>query len=628
MLEIGVVLAARYRVLELLGEGGMGAVYRAENVVTGKLVALKWMHAQVARNSDASERLLREARAASRLSHPNVVDVYDVVQDAQTFFLVMELLQGETLRRYLERGGRQELHEFIALILPALAGVIAAHECGVIHRDLKPDNIFLARIPGSKAITPKVLDFGIAKLASNPGLALTQTGAAIGTPLYMSLEQLRGDRDIDARTDVYAFGVMLYEAITGRMPHQAATLPELAIKVATLDPEPVKALRPDIPTSLARLVDWALVRDRAKRLPDLRTLHQELEAFASEARFRRQMTDPAGVAPALFASAELAGAPRTVMHHAVAAEQRAPGHAADSGERRDHPAARAQPDTLTARELSRGGAGKRRTGRFKSSRWIVGLAGVGLGVAAALYVSTLPDVAEVDHALDATRGAPATQGTNDAPAATGFKPVTAGLPSPAEAQAEPGAPPDDGHAHAPPIVLNAQTSGALTPTPTTGARPMHSSGAETKPGHAQAAPAASAQPLKAGGASREVTPREAPGQERRGSGSGVTAGQATPQQPSSAAPDAQRASAAHEQAVGVHPSESREPAAKHAPAAETARKGVAAARKSEAVPAGARTAPAPVQARAAESASPAKRDAAVQETQAPRKKSATELVGF
>jgi eukaryotic-like serine/threonine-protein kinase len=277
--EVGELLGAKYRVLALLGAGGMGSVYRAENVLTGKQVALKWMLPQYASSPDAAERLMREARAASKLSHPNVVDVYDVMRDEQTLFLVMELLQGESLRDYLRNRARPPMHELIAIMHGAMAGVAAAHAQGVIHRDLKPDNIFLVRVPGAPLPTAKVLDFGIAKLAEQTdtrGATLTQTGTAIGTPLYMSFEQLRGDKNIDLRTDVYAFGVMLYEALVGRPPFAAATLSELAIKVATTDAMPTKTLRPDAPSGLCALVDRAIRRDRAQRWPDVPSMMQQL----------------------------------------------------------------------------------------------------------------------------------------------------------------------------------------------------------------------------------------------------------------------------------------------------------------------------------------------------------------
>ena len=288
--QAGDVLGDRYRVIEIVGSGGMGVVYRAQNVVTEKYVALKWLHPRLA-SGTGGERLLREARAASLLKHPHIVDVYDLTKDtvSDTWVLIMELLQGETLRDYM-RARQARLSSFIAQLLPAMEAVVAAHDLGIVHRDLKPENIFLERIASASRIVPKVLDFGIAKLNTPDGLSLTATGATLGTPFYMSPEQYRGDKDIDARTDVYAFGAMLYEAITGRMPHIASSLPELALKVTTVDAPSVKSLCPKVPSTLARLVDWSLARQREDRIPSLKVLHNELELFAREHSFRDEMT--------------------------------------------------------------------------------------------------------------------------------------------------------------------------------------------------------------------------------------------------------------------------------------------------------------------------------------------------
>jgi serine/threonine protein kinase len=286
----GDVVGDRYRVIEIVGSGGMGVVYRAQNIVTEKYVALKWLHPRLA-SGTGGERLLREARAASLLKHPHIVDIYDLTKDtvSDTWVLIMELLQGETLRDYM-RARQVRLSSFIAQLLPAMDAVVAAHELGIVHRDLKPENIFLERISGASRIVPKVLDFGIAKLNTPDGLSLTATGATLGTPFYMSPEQYRGDKDIDARTDVYAFGAMLYEAITGRMPHIASSLPELALKVTTVDAPSVKSLCPKVPSTLARLVDWSLARQREDRIPSLKLLHDELQLFAREHSFRGEMT--------------------------------------------------------------------------------------------------------------------------------------------------------------------------------------------------------------------------------------------------------------------------------------------------------------------------------------------------
>lgn len=326
--------------VETLGSGGMGVVFRAQNIVTGKLVAIKWLYPRDESNHRGSGRPLREARAASCLAHPNVVDVYDILPDGQTWILVMELLLGETLGSFLKRSPGLAVTELIALLLPAMDGVAAAHASGVIHRDLKPDNIFLERGPGSNAVTAKVLDFGIAKRMDDAEQALTVTGKALGTPSYMSLEQLRGDRDIDERADVYALGVVLYEAVTGRMPHDAGSLPELAIKRATVPVPSVKELRPELPSALARIIDWAIARDREQRIPDVCSLRDELAAFAPEHSFRNQMTQPDAVLPLLAAAragprspqdlrTTLATTPAPPPHHAASTSlvvpRRSPG---------------------------------------------------------------------------------------------------------------------------------------------------------------------------------------------------------------------------------------------------------------------------------------------------------------
>jgi serine/threonine-protein kinase len=376
MINIGDVLAGKYRVLAELGAGGMGCVYRAENMLTGKQVALKCLHSHLAAGADSSARLLREARAVASLAHSNVVDVYDVIRDGETLFLVMELLRGETLRAYLGRTPQPKISEFLALILPAMSGVEAAHQCGVIHRDLKPENIFLAQVGGIKHVVVKVLDFGIAKLALAPGATLTRSGAALGTPLYMSLEQLRGDKDVDQRADVYAFGVMLYEAVTGTMPYDAETLPELAIKVATTDAPSVKSLRNDVPTALARLVDWAVARDRNKRLPNLQTLQQELELFAHERTFREQMTEKNDPVPRLAAAPSVTFAeatPSTAESRSSPAATRA----------QKEPALRPDADTLRASEVARGPHAT--TPGWLRPRWVV----VGAALASGLVAGSL-----------------------------------------------------------------------------------------------------------------------------------------------------------------------------------------------------------------------------------------------
>jgi len=293
------VIGNKYRVLRVLGEGGMGAVFEAEHIHTLKRVAVKWLKAT---DQDARLRLLREAQAAARVRHPNVVDVYDVAQEGDAVFLVMEYLEGESLTDLLERGG-MPVHELIALLLPAMRGVAAAHRQGVVHRDVKPDNIFLAHVVDAHAPVPKLLDFGISKLEprGNEQLSLTSAGSLIGTPMYMSYEQLSGAKDVDARADVYAFGVVLYEALAGRPPFEADTLSELTIKIATTDAVPVEQLRPELPRRLADVIVRAMAKDRSARFPTMDALLAALEPFATEHGLRSQASCPDDVPAAAAA---------------------------------------------------------------------------------------------------------------------------------------------------------------------------------------------------------------------------------------------------------------------------------------------------------------------------------------
>jgi eukaryotic-like serine/threonine-protein kinase len=269
----------KYRVVRKLGEGGMGAVFEAEQALTGKRVALKWMQPGGGAGGELAARFLQEAKAAARVHHPNVVDVYDFGRAGDAAYLVMEYLEGETLGAALARGGLS-YGQVIALLLPVLRATASAHKQGVVHRDIKPDNIFLALHEGG--IEPKLLDFGISKVAARDGSqsSLTRTGTTMGTPRYMSFEQLAGEKDIDGRADVYAFGVILYEVLTGRPPFEAETFSALVVKMATSAPAPVASLRGDVPPALADVVRWAMERDRDARCPSIEALIGALEPFA------------------------------------------------------------------------------------------------------------------------------------------------------------------------------------------------------------------------------------------------------------------------------------------------------------------------------------------------------------
>jgi serine/threonine-protein kinase len=319
----GDVVAGKYRVEQLIGVGGMGAVFSAVHQYTGKRVALKWMLPELAQDADAVQRFMREAHAAGRINHPNVVDVYDVGEHDESYFLVMEYLQGEPLTSALARRDLTAT-EVLTLLLPAMRGVAAAHRQSVVHRDLKPDNIFLAYEEDGVRREAKVLDFGISKVATEGqvDLRLTRTGAVVGTPYYMSPEQIRGSAGLDRRADVYAFGVILYEALTGRVPFQADTYGALVLEIATGTATPLDEIVPSLPAELSRIVLRAMARDMNQRYPTMESLIAALEPFASSSgagrvdlRSRRSLPGPAFEATHVSSSPSLPPQPFVSAPH-------------------------------------------------------------------------------------------------------------------------------------------------------------------------------------------------------------------------------------------------------------------------------------------------------------------------
>jgi len=322
--KAGVV--GKYRVVRKLGEGGMGVVYEAENTFTGKRVAIKRLHPQLLADQRSVERFIREARVAARVRHPNVVDLYDVDSDRDGPFLVMEYLEGESLASYLEHG-RPSLRAILTLLCPAMRGAAAAHKKGIVHRDIKPENIFLAREEDDRPATPKVLDFGVSKLMTpeSSALRLTRTGALVGTPGYMSYEHLAG-MELDQRTDVYSFGVILFEALTGHHPYGSASFPVLLGMMVTRDPTPLRTYRPDLSVTLERVITSALQKNRDQRTPSLDALIAELTPFLREPlpspvlpprseRPRPNFAHPAELIRAPAASAWTVAPPRAPARH-------------------------------------------------------------------------------------------------------------------------------------------------------------------------------------------------------------------------------------------------------------------------------------------------------------------------
>jgi serine/threonine-protein kinase len=274
----GDVVGGKLEIRRLLGEGGMGAVYEAKHTGTGRIVAVKLLRAELARHADASQRFLQEALACGKVQHPNVVDIYDSGVHEGAYYLVMELLRGESLGDRLEREGILPTSLAVEIVRQGALGTAAAHSVGIVHRDLKPDNLFLSRTATGELVV-KVVDFGISKLSQpDAALATTQTGTVLGTPHYMAPEQARGMRDVDGRADVYALGAVLYRALTGRVPFEGENYNSLMVAILHDTPPEPRTLRPEISESLEKVVLHAMEKDRAARTPSADALADALTA--------------------------------------------------------------------------------------------------------------------------------------------------------------------------------------------------------------------------------------------------------------------------------------------------------------------------------------------------------------
>ncbi len=282
---------AHYRVLALLGEGGMGSVFQAEDTQLQRTVALKVMKPEMARDSDCRVRFLREARAMAALKSDHVVTIYQVGQDNDVPYLAMEFLEGETLDQWLERGIRPAPAQLLDLAQQLTLGLAAAHERGLVHRDIKPANIWLEagpEIAGSSALRAaapplgrvKLLDFGLAR-PMQEDTRLTQSGLIVGTPSYMSPEQGRGEV-VDSRSDLFSLGVVLYRLCTGTLPFSGATTMALLTSLAVDQPPPVSECNADVPPALADLVMQLLAKKPEERPPSARELLKRLKAIARD----------------------------------------------------------------------------------------------------------------------------------------------------------------------------------------------------------------------------------------------------------------------------------------------------------------------------------------------------------
>jgi len=290
-------LVGRYQIGRLIGEGGMGAVYEAVHPGLKKRVAIKVLLPRVAERDDARVRFLREGEAASRINHPNVVSVFDVGEDGGIPYLVMEYLEGRTLGELLSGRGPLDLVQAAALFLPVMAAVGAGHECGVVHRDLKPHNIFLAQGRWGEPI-PKVLDFGVSKLIDHDGPPVTRTETMLGTACYMSPEQARGARDVDARSDQFTLGLILHEILTGQRAYRGDNDLEILYSAASGTVQPARELRPGLPEPVYALLARMLAVSPSDRFPGVREAARVLLPFAGEKTRTTLVRDFDAVAPA------------------------------------------------------------------------------------------------------------------------------------------------------------------------------------------------------------------------------------------------------------------------------------------------------------------------------------------
>ena len=280
--QVGDELAGKYRVDRVLGEGAMGVVLAATDQSLDRKVAIKVLQPIFAADPAASARFFREARTAAKIKSEHVCRVLDVAKlEDGAPYMVMELLEGLDLGEVLEqRGGRLEPHEVAAYVIEACEAIAEAHAIGIVHRDLKPANLFLAtRADGSPSV--KVLDFGISKAPpGSQGVELTAPGSAMGSPLYMSPEQMRAADAVDARSDVWGLGAIMYELLTGSPPFPGETLPEVAAMVLTSDAAPVSSSRPELDANLSAIVARCLQRDVSQRYEDVGELACDLARYA------------------------------------------------------------------------------------------------------------------------------------------------------------------------------------------------------------------------------------------------------------------------------------------------------------------------------------------------------------
>jgi serine/threonine-protein kinase len=454
----GEVLMGKYRVERVLGVGGMGAVVEAKHIQLDDRVAIKFLLASMALNSEIVARFLREGRAAAKIRNEHVVRVFDVgTLESGAPYMVMEFLQGQDLAHLIDRQGKLPFAQAIDWVLEACEAIAEAHAAGIVHRDLKPANLFVhEKSDGGHTI--KVLDFGISKLseaADAANFGITKTQAVMGSPRYMSPEQMRSSRNVDARSDIWALGTVLHELLSGAPPFNAETMPELCARILAEPPPPLWQARQDLPPGLEEALLGALQKDPAYR-------YQNVAQFA------------AALAP--FGTAAAAAS----ANRAARLLKVAPGQLSQSDPNARMPSvppARTQASTANAWTGSRSNASTTGTAPPKSgtTAWIVG--GV-LGVLLLGGIGVAGVVALRHGAWSPAAAAPGAATVTTPPAASATPPPTPTTPAPdPAAPSEPTAPATaattatSASAASPPATARSAAAPAALPQPVQPARP-------------------------------------------------------------------------------------------------------------------------------------------------------------
>jgi serine/threonine-protein kinase len=299
-LEIGQIYGDKYRIIRRIGEGAMGAVYEGENVRIHRRVAIKTLHGGVASKAEVVTRFEREAQAAGRIGSEHIVEVLDMGElEDGTRFMVMEFLEGVTLAKRIRSKGRLSPDEACVFLIELLDGLAGAHQAGIIHRDLKPANVFLLHSKNGRADFVKILDFGVSKFSLLGGeeMAMTSTGAVLGTPFYMSPEQAKGSAAIDHRSDLYTVGVIAYECVTGQVPYAAETFNELLFKIVLESPPPAESFVPDLDPGFAAILRKAMAREPGDRYQTAAELSKAFSDFLARPKGAGQAPRIAAAVP-------------------------------------------------------------------------------------------------------------------------------------------------------------------------------------------------------------------------------------------------------------------------------------------------------------------------------------------